>query len=175
MKAIPFVRCRADWKPLRAAALSLMVTAAALSGCGIYRHEVLQGNFISREQAQALQVGQTRAQVRQILGTPLLVDMFRAERWDYVFTMQNRPGVAPQKYAVSAFFSGDALTRVEGADGLPTEQEFVDLIGSRKTYKPRNLQAAPEQLARFAETNKPPVLQEQPTAPASTSYPPLPQ
>ena len=159
MKAIPFVRCRSGWKPLRAAALSLMVTAAALSGCGIYRHEVLQGNFISREQAQALQVGQTRAQVRQILGTPLLVDMFRAERWDYVFTMQNRPGVAPQKYAVSAFFSGDALTRVEGADGLPTEQEFVDLIGSRKTYKPRNLQAAPEQLARFAETNKPPVLQ----------------
>ena len=56
-----------------------------------------------------------------------------------------------------------------------TEQEFVDLIGSRKTYKPRNLQAAPEQLARFAETNKPPVLQEQPAAPASTSYPPLPQ
>ena len=111
MKAIPFVRCRSGWKPLRAAALSLMVTAAALSGCGIYRHEVLQGNFISREQAQALQVGQTRAQVRQILGTPLLVDMFRAERWDYVFTMQNRPGVAPQKYAVSAFFSGDALTR----------------------------------------------------------------
>ena len=45
MKAIPFVRCRSGWKPLRAAALSLMVTAAALSGCGIYRHEVLQGNF----------------------------------------------------------------------------------------------------------------------------------
>lgn len=175
MNAIPFIHSCFGWKSLRAAALFLMVTATALSGCGIYRHEILQGNFISREQAQALQPGQTREQVRQILGTPLLVDMFRAERWDYVFTMQHRRSVAPQKYALSVFFAGDVLTRVEGAGELPTNQEFVDLIGSKKTYKPRNLQATPEQLERFTEANKPPSPQEVPTAPSGTSYPPLPQ
>ena len=120
----------------------------ALSGCGVYRHEVLQGNFISKEQAQALQPGMTRAQVRQIMGTPLITDMFRADRWDYVFTMRNRRGVEPQKFSVSVFFEGDALARVEGLDELPTNQDFVNLIGSKKKYTSRELQATPEQLSR---------------------------
>ena len=175
MQAIPLTCSGFGRKMLRAAALSLALGAVALSGCGVYRHEVLQGNFISKEQAQALQPGMTRAQVRQILGTPLLVDMFRAERWDYVFTMQHRRGVEPQKYALSVFFAGDVLTRVEGAGELPTDQEFVNLIGRKKTYKSRNLQATPEQLERFVEANKPPSPQEVPTAPSGTSYPPLPQ
>ena len=141
----------------------------------MYRHEVLQGNFISSEQAQALQPGMTRAQVRQILGTPLITDLFRSDRWDYAFTMRHRRGVKPQKYTVSVFFAGDALARVEGADELPSNQDFVNLIGRKKSYKMRELEASPEQLSRFTESNPPPPVQEQPTAPASTSYPPLPQ
>lgn len=175
MQATPLTRCGFGWKALRAAALSVALGAVALSGCGIYRHEVLQGNFISKEQAQALQPGMPRAQVRQILGTPLITDMFRADRWDYVFTMRHRKGVEPQKYTVSVFFTGDALARVEGVDELPTNQDFVNLIGSKKKYKERDLQASPEQLSRFAESNPPPAVQEQPTAPASTAYPTLPQ
>ena len=131
MQAIPLTCSGFGRKMLRAAALSLALGAVALSGCGVYRHEVLQGNFISKEQAQALQPGMTRAQVRQIMGTPLITDMFRADRWDYVFTMRNRRGVEPQKFSVSVFFEGDALARVEGLDELPTNQDFVDLIGSK--------------------------------------------
>ena len=175
MQAIPLSGAGYGWKMLRAAALSLALGAVALSGCAVYRHEVLQGNFISSEQVQALQPGMTRDQVRQILGTPLITDLFRSDRWDYAFTMQHRRGVKPQKYTVSVFFAGDALARVEGADDLPSNQDFVNLIGRKKTYKMRALEATPEQLSRFAASNPPPSAQEQPTAPASPSYPPLPQ
>lgn len=175
MQATPLSCSGLGRKALRTAVLSLALGAAALSGCGIYRHEVLQGNFISKEQVQALQAGMPREQVRQILGTPLITDMFRANRWDYVFTMRHRKGVEPQKYTVTVFFEGDALARVEGLDALPTNQDFVNLIGSKKKYKERDLQASPEQLSRFAEFNPPPAAQAQPTAPASNAYPPLPQ
>jgi aspartokinase len=50
-----------------------------------YVPDVVQGNFISSEQYAKLQVGQSREQVRQILGTPLLASYFHANRWDYVF------------------------------------------------------------------------------------------
>lgn len=162
-------------RTLRSAALALAVASAALAGCAVYRPEVVQGNFISKEQAAAVAPGMPRAQVRQIMGTPLITDMFRADRWDYVFTMRNRRGVEPQKFSVSVFFEGDALARVEGLDELPTNQDFVNLIGSKKKYTSRELQATPEQLSRFAESNPPPAEKEQPTAPASTSFPPLPQ
>lgn len=45
----------------------------------------MQGNFISSEQYAKLQLGMSREQVRQILGTPLLASYFHANRWDYIF------------------------------------------------------------------------------------------
>lgn len=153
-------------------------SAAALSGCSVYRHEIVQGNFISQEQVQALQVGMPRAYVRQILGTPLITDLFRGERWDYVFTMQHRRGVQPKKYAVSVFFAGDALQRVEGAENLPTEQAFINSIAGKKKYKPRKLEATPEQLQqRKVATKKeqPKTQVNVPHQPATQQFPELPQ
>ena len=142
----------------------------------LYKPEVVQGNLVSKEQASAVQVGMNRAQVRQIMGTPLITDLFRADRWDYVFTVKNRQGLEPQKYAVTVLFVGDLVSRIEGRDDLPSEQDFVSMLSGEKTYKPRDLEATPEQLARFAERNKPAnAVQPAATAPAATTYAPLPQ
>ena len=115
--------------------------------------------------------------VRQVLGTPLLQDLFRASRWDYVFTLKDRKDVDRLNYRLSVFFENDVLAAVEGAETLPTETEFVRVLGDQKDYKPRNLQADPDKLQGFAEKNRPPEskLPEQPTTPGSTSFPPLPQ
>lgn len=172
-------------RPQRIAMTALVWGTAVLCGCssigsianiGIYKPEVLQGNLVSKEQAATVQVGMNRAQVRQIMGTPLVTDLFRADRWDYVFTVKNRRGIEPQKYAVTVLFAGDLVSRIEGRDDLPTDQDFIDMLAGDKTYKPRNLEATPEQLARFAERNKP-VNAAQPaaTAPAASTYAPLPQ
>ena len=51
----------------------------------LYKPEVVQGNFVSKEQVAELQPGMTRVQVRDLLGTPLMTSLFHGDRWDYVF------------------------------------------------------------------------------------------
>jgi len=97
---------------------------------GPYKVEVVQGNFVSREQVEALKPGLTRQQVRDVLGTPLVTSVFHADRWDYVFTLK-RQGVDPQSRRLSAFFKGDQLERVEG-DTTPSEAEFISALESRR-------------------------------------------
>ena len=75
-----------------------------------YRIDIQQGNFITSDMVQKLAVGQTREQVRFILGTPLLVDIFRTNRWDYVFRSA-KGWNEPEKRKLIVFF--DASGRVE--------------------------------------------------------------
>jgi outer membrane protein assembly factor BamE len=176
-------------KPLRQSRLALAAAAALalLAGCGTvdsasrritdsitpYRVEVVQGNFVSKEQVEALQKGMSRDQVRQILGTPLVTSLFHGERWDYVFTLR-RNRVAPQQRRLTVFFRGDAMDRVEG-DPMPSESEFVSTLDNkRKAGKVPRLEATEEELRRF-NANKPPApAQPTPPAPAAaTNYPPL--
>jgi outer membrane protein assembly factor BamE len=175
--------------PSRAARLALAAAAlAAVAGCGSfdsstqrlanmlapYKVEVVQGNFVSREQVEALKPGMSRQQVRDILGTPLVASVFHGSRWDYVFTIK-RQGVGPQERRLAVFFNGEALERFEG-DTMPSEAEFVaTLDNKRKDAKVPPLEASEETLRRFSEQRKtpakPPAAAE--PAPATASYPPL--
>jgi outer membrane protein assembly factor BamE len=164
------------------------LAAAALTGCASvgsatqravdaltpYRAQVVQGNFVSREQAQALQPGMVRQQVRDILGTPLVASVFHADRWDYVFTLR-RQGVPPQAHQLTVFFDGDRLQRVESGD-LPTEAEFVALLDAPRRSGARvpPLQATVEQLELFKpSTVTGPAAAAPPPLPLPDSYPPL--
>ena len=144
--------------PGLAAMLCLSLTIG-LSGCGSfnassinpvnwiapYRVDVIQGNFVSKEQVSSLQAGMTRAQVRDTLGTPLLSSLFHKDRWDYVFTLK-RQGVEPQSFKYTVFFKGDRLERFEG-DTMPSEAEFIATLASaRKLGKAPVLEATEEQL-----------------------------
>src|SRR5450830_199788 len=98
-----------------------------------YKIDIVQGNFVSKEQAAAVKPGMSRAQVRDILGTPLLASIFHADRWDYVFTFK-RQGLQPQARKVTVYFKEDALERIE-ADALPTEAEFVASLDSGRSFR----------------------------------------
>ena len=144
-----------------------------------YRVDVIQGNFISKEQVDFLKVGMTRAQVKDVLGTPLLTSLFHADRWDYVFTLK-RQGVEPQSFKYTVFFKGDALERFEG-DAMPNEAEFIAKLDSgRKLGKVPVLEATEEQLSKNAKSVAAPAANAAPPAagvpaiaPAVTDYPPL--
>lgn len=137
-----------------------------------YKIDILQGNVVTREQAQLLKPGMTRPQVRDVLGSPLLTSVFHADRWDYVFTYK-RQGQEPQRRTLTAFFKGDVLDRVE-ADELPSETEFVASLDSRrKPGKVLPLEATPEQLKAFQERNPGTPVAPAPSAPADANYPPL--
>ena len=107
------MRCHSAHAPLQPSAPSRCrrgcAAAAALGGCAVaavataplgvitpYRVEVVQGNVVTKEQVGAAQARhEPRQQVRDVLGSPLLTDVFHADRWDYVFTIR-RQGVEPQ-------------------------------------------------------------------------------
>lgn len=161
--------------------LVVLAASVTLAGCGSlggigslvtpYRNDVVQGNFVSKEQVEALRPGITRQQARDILGTPLLTSVFHADRWDYVFTFR-RQNIEPKQYKLALFFKGEILDRLEG-DSMPSEAEFVSSLdsGRKKTGVVPVLEASEESLARF------PVAAPagaQPPAPAGDkSYPPL--
>ncbi|WP_354687641.1 outer membrane protein assembly factor BamE [Cupriavidus necator] len=100
-----------------------------------YRINIVQGNFVSREAASQLREGMTRDQVKFLLGTPLLTDVFHANRWDYVFSFRrgNTPVVQQRRYTV--FFEGDRLVKF-GGDELPSEYELIaEIDGMKKALK----------------------------------------
>lgn len=135
-----------------------------------YRMDIVQGNFVSSEQLAVLKEGMSRAQVRDLLGTPLLTSVFHADRWDYVFTFV-RQGVDPQARRVTVFFKDDVLARTE-ADPLPTEAEFVASLDSgRKTREVPVLEMSEESLKATAAPAKP--VEATALPPAQASYPPL--
>jgi len=139
-----------------------------------YRVEVVQGNFVSKEQVQALRPGMGRNQVKEILGTPLIASVFHADRWDYAFTIV-RKGTQPQQRQLSVYFKDDLYVRYE-SDDLPSESEFAERIAVPEDRKvvPR-LEATPAELDKFRQ-NKPAPLTATPKSAVSAadkSYPPL--
>lgn len=164
------------------ASLPALLVLAGLSGCSLtqglhsdsfkpYVPEVVQGNFVSREQRQYLRPGMTRAQVRDVLGTPLVTSLFHADRWDYAFTIR-RMGVPEQQFRLTLQFRNDLLSSIEG-DELPSEVEFVQRLSRpAPAASVPALEASEEQLNKFparkAEPAKP-----LPSVPLPATYPPL--
>jgi len=117
------------WR-LRYAVAAIAVTTL-LSGCAAvdqfredppnwltpYRPDIGQGNFISQDMVDRLSQGMAREQVRAILGTPLLVDPFRDNRWEYVFDIRRGDGQRERR-RFFVRFAGDRLVEW-GGDPLP--------------------------------------------------------
>jgi len=78
-----------------------------------YRIDVRQGNMVTQDMVAQLKPGLTKDQVRFLLGTPLVVDPFHAERWDYVYRFQPGKGEAQQRRLI-VFFEDGKLARVGG-------------------------------------------------------------
>jgi len=99
----------------------LTITALVLAGCNSmsmvpikpYKIEIQQGNYVTQEMLAKLKPGMTRSQVRFALGTPLIVDPFRSDRWDY-FYMMRKGGELTEQRAVTIVFRGEELLRIEG-------------------------------------------------------------
>lgn len=86
-----------------------------------YKIDVQQGNVLTQEMVAQLRPGLSKDQVRFILGTPMLVDMFHADRWDYVYRLQKGKTGAVETRKFSTFFDPEGkLIRVAG-DVVPAQ------------------------------------------------------
>lgn len=101
----------------------ILFATLLLSGCGYipvvpplltpYKIDIQQGNYVTQDMIAKLKPGMSRSQVRFALGTPLLVDPFRTDRWDYVYRLY-RQGNLVEERGVTVLFNGDVLARIEG-------------------------------------------------------------
>jgi outer membrane protein assembly factor BamE len=162
-----------------------MVASLVLAGCqslqssdsflGVitpYKVEVVQGNVITSEQAALIKPGMTRVQVRDVLGSPLLTDVFHADRWDYVFTIR-RQGADPQSRHIVVLFSADVFKSIDTGGALPSEREFVASIDTFKTSRNApSLELSPEQLKALPAPAAAPTVEVEPIGP-TREYPPL--
>jgi outer membrane protein assembly factor BamE len=157
----------------------LLIGLTGLAGCSTnlhfpYRMEVVQGNVVTREMVAQLRPGLTRDQVRTLLGSPLLTDVFHANRWDYVFTIR-RQGAEPQQRVVTVLFDGDRVSRVEAGDA-PSEREFIASIDTTKPASRRTPLELDEAQLRAIPIPAPSRVARAPGTAASgpaRSYPPL--
>jgi outer membrane protein assembly factor BamE len=105
-----------------AVALAAALAAVLPSGCGYvpripgvtpYRIEIQQGNYVSQEMMAQLKPGMTKEQVRFILGTPMVTDIFHSDRWDYVY-WREAPNGARESRKITVMFEQGQLARVDG-------------------------------------------------------------
>jgi outer membrane protein assembly factor BamE len=84
-----------------------------LPGISPYRIDIQQGNYVTQDMIDKVKPGMTKAQVRFALGTPLVVDLFHSDRWDYVYVLQKR-GQLIERRRIVVVFQDDKLVRIDG-------------------------------------------------------------
>jgi len=93
-----------------------LIAAVVLAGCswaptwGVYKIDVNQGNYVTQDALDKLRMGQTKSQVRLLLGTPLVSDAFHVNRWDYVYRFESR-GRLREEHRVSIQFEDDKVVK----------------------------------------------------------------
>ena len=114
--------------------MSLFLTAGLLGGCNalhVYTIDLPQGNPVNREMAARVKTGMTPAQVRYLLGSPMVTDTFNPDRWDYVYNF--KPGTYAGQAGMNAvngqrlvvYFQGGKVARLEGLEQLPEKSPLA--------------------------------------------------
>ncbi len=117
---------------LPATGLALLLAAASLSlgGC-VYRLNIPQGNFLEQKTVDQVQVGMTRAQVRFLLGTPQVPDLFNNNRWEYLYLFHDGKKRSTERREVVVHFANDKVARVELPTGpLPNDAPRAPVNGA---------------------------------------------
>ncbi|KAA3634778.1 MAG: outer membrane protein assembly factor BamE [Proteobacteria bacterium] len=123
-----------------------LIGLALLAGCvRVYKIDVQQGNDLSERQMEKLEVGMSRQDVRALLGTPLVDDPFRKNRWDYFYQLQKGRSKEIVRRQVSLFFDDDRLSRIEGGlDGEVLPAKPLDLEKMDEQMKEQVADDTPE-------------------------------
>jgi outer membrane protein assembly factor BamE len=141
--------------------VSLLLACLCLQGCGylVYKMDIQQGNYVTQDVVARVKTGMTRAEVRQVLGTPLISDVFHANRWDYYFSAE-KGHRAQDRTLFSVFFENDRVVSVKG-EGRPPAPPPVG-------------QAAPQQNPPAPPANPPSAAASPPQPPPATATVPAP-
>ncbi|MEZ5657332.1 MAG: outer membrane protein assembly factor BamE [Burkholderiaceae bacterium] len=90
-----------------------------------FRTDLPQGNYVTQEMLEQISVGSSVEAVRRALGTPLLVDGFLPDRWNYVFRYKHPNGRVDQRHLTVQFDAERKVSRID-ADDLPKSESPSD-------------------------------------------------
>jgi outer membrane protein assembly factor BamE len=118
-----------------------LASLPGLSSFKPYRIDIQQGNFLSPEMVAQLKTGMTREQIRFVLGTPLVTDIFHGDRWDYVFYRELGDG-SKERRSLSVFFADNKMTHFTSANipplGAPAPAAAADAkTGAEQAATPK--------------------------------------
>lgn len=107
-----------------------LVVVATLTGCAggllaVHKIDVQQGNALNPESVELLTVGMNPEQVRYLLGHPMVTDLFRPDRWDYIYYF--KPGNGQEENRrLTVYFTDGRVVRIQ----RPEATQFAGRPGS---------------------------------------------
>jgi len=125
-----------------------LLTCLLLAGCSflpsvLYRIDVQQGNVVTEEMVEKLKPGMTKSQVLFVLGSPLIMDAFRDNRWDYVYLFREKGELVEQR-RMTVFFDDDVLVNIENYLSFskdPVKPKPAQTIPDTEKAKPEDAEA----------------------------------
>jgi outer membrane protein assembly factor BamE len=91
---------------------AMLVSFSGCSSFSPYKMEIRQGNYITPDMRKKIKVGMSRQQVSSILGSPLVTDVFHANRWDYTYRLEEKSTLVEQQ-RLTVYFNGDFVSRID--------------------------------------------------------------
>jgi outer membrane protein assembly factor BamE len=107
--------------------------ALFISGCakdkipGVYRIDIQQGNDITQDMISQLKPGMTKNQVAYVMGTPLIIDTFHPDRWDYIYSFHPGNGQREQR-RITIYFKGESLDYINGDTRIVAREEMPQTV-----------------------------------------------
>lgn len=111
MRREPLISASGLKARLRLLAPALLAVCIGMTGC-VYRMDIQQGNYLDGHAVSQLKVGMTRSQVRYLLGTPMVEDVFNKDRWDYIYYFKRGYVRRPLESRVIVYFHDDKVQRL---------------------------------------------------------------
>ncbi len=141
LRYLSCIMSNSHFQPRTALLGAALLAALAAGGCTAvadrlpaflapYRPDIQQGNVITQDMVEQVRPGMSRDQVRFMLGTPMLADVFHQDRWDYTYYL-NRRGAETQVRKLTVRFADNKVARVD-SDPMPAEALADTLILGRK-------------------------------------------
>lgn len=103
--------------------LLLALCTTLLSACiKPYRPDIQQGNIINNSDLREIRPGMSKQEVLFILGTPMVIDPFNEQRWDYFYSNRDQRKRETDQRLITAIFDGDSLVKLSGDATLTNVQ-----------------------------------------------------
>jgi outer membrane protein assembly factor BamE len=104
----------------------VLIACSLLLGACIkpYRPDIQQGNIINNSNLREIRYGMSKQEVLFILGTPMVIDPFNEQRWDYFYSKRNHRSNQTTQRLITALFDGDKLVKLEGDVDLSNVQNL---------------------------------------------------